>query len=162
MYNQGDKKKAEYWRNKILKQVWTLADKGDAVACYLVAQTAFVSFWELYSALEEKKDKDWSEEDKRKISVFGSAYKNYSSKAVEAGYWPAAFSKCFSLGIILDGGNRENNIEKYGWLFENVGWAEIHKMLGYNYIALGGTDNKYYKNASACIGDFVDNLSQII
>ena len=67
LYNQGDKKKAEYWRNRILKQVGTLADKGDAVACHLIAQTVFVSFLELYSVLEAKEDKDWSEENKKNV-----------------------------------------------------------------------------------------------
>ena len=150
LYSQGDKKKAEYWRNKILKQVGTLADKGDAVACYLIAQTALDSFLELYSVLEAKENKDWSEENKRKIGVFVGIYRNYSSKAVEAGYWPAAISKCFSLATILDGENRENNLEKYGWLFENVEWANIQRTLGGNYIAMDRTDNRYYKKAADC------------
>ena len=73
---------------------------------------------------------------------------NYSLKAVEAGYWHAAFSKCFTLEIIIDGGNRQKNLEKYGWLFENVEWVEIQKMLGSNYIALDRKDYKYYKKAA--------------
>ncbi len=150
LYNHGDKTKAEYWRNRILPQVGKLADKGDIVACHLISHVAFSQFMEEYTLLDAKGDEEWTEDEKKKMSVFSSVYRKYSLKAIEAGYWPAAFSKCFSLEIILDGGDREKNIEKYGWMFENVECASVQSMLGHRYLSLDRMDNKYYKNASAC------------
>lgn len=148
LFNQGDKTKSDYWRSKILPKIGKLAEKGDAVACDLLARVAYYYFMDEYSLLQDK-IKELNEEEKRRMNVFGGIYRTYSAKAVDAGYWPMAFSKCFSLEIILDGGDREKNIEQYGWMFENVEWASIHTMLGEHYLSLDTAENRYYKNAAA-------------
>lgn len=148
LFIHGDKEKAEYWRNKILPQVGKLADKGDPVACDLIAKVMYRFFKDEYLAVDDKKE--WTEEEKKRLSITGGVYRNYSAKAIEAGYWPTAFSKCFSLEIILDGGDREENIKKYGWMFENVEYADVQVMLALRYLGLDTTDNKFYKNAAAC------------
>ena len=148
LYNHGEKNKAEYWRNKILPQVGKLADKGDPVACYLIATVMLVYFMDEYSAIGDRTD--WTEEEKKKLGITSGVYRNYLTKAIEAGYWPAAFSKCFTLGVILDGSDREDNIKKYGWMFENVEYADVQSMLGNRFLGLDTTENKYYKNAAVC------------
>ena len=110
LFIHGDKAKAEYWRNKIFPQVGKLADKGDPVACDMIAKVMYVYFMDEYTSIGDKED--WSEEEKKKLSVARGVYRNYSTKAIEAGYWPAAFSKCFSSEIILDSGDQEENIKK--------------------------------------------------
>ncbi len=149
LYSQGDKEKYEYWRNKTIRQVGNLAEKGDAVACELIAITSFGVFLDAYSPLHGQEG-ELNDKEKESIRISGGTYKTFSDKAVDAGYWPAALSKCFSYGIIIDGGNREKNIEKYGWMFENVEWADIYILLGLNYLFLDTAGNKYYKNAASC------------
>ena len=150
LYRQGEYKKAENWRNSILKRVGILADRGDAVACHLVAQTFFSIYLDVYLLQKENKENDWSKEEKGKTSAYAGIFKNYSSKALEAGYWLAAYRRCFTVEPILLGENCDKCLEKYGWYFENVEWANIQMMLGCYYIALDITEGKYYKNAAAC------------
>lgn len=113
LYSQGQKTKYNYWSKKILPQLSKMAEKGDAVACHLIAFVTCTYYLDNYQTVLEKGDELSDNEAKALFSAL-NVYKSYSSKAIDAGYWPAAFYKCFSQETFLDNGNREEYLEKYG------------------------------------------------
>ncbi|WP_035765002.1 tetratricopeptide repeat protein [Butyrivibrio sp. NC2002] len=148
MYNQGSKTKAESWRNKALPQVGKMADRGDLIASQLLSNIFFHFY--IMDSIEKDKNIELNEREQRMLSASCGVYKNYTSKALEGGYWLAAFNKCFSPECMVDGDGREKNIEKYGWMFENVEWSTIQIMMGSRYLILDQKEKRYYKNAIEC------------
>lgn len=146
---QGDKDKSEYWQSKTLTRVAKLADRGDVVACNLILEYLYEKYKIEYLLLDDNNEKI-KEVAKKNIGSIIGAYRKYSEKALDAGYWPVAYRNCYSFASKLTGENREKNIEKYGWMFEKVEWAEIQLMLAHRFLTLDKDDNKYYKNAASC------------
>ncbi|SEL77085.1 TPR repeat [Butyrivibrio sp. ob235] len=150
--NQGEKEKSEDWKNKVISQVGKLADKGDMVACHLIANEAFSYIWDNSSFFSEnKKEEVSSETEKERFRIAAGIHKSYSAKAMNGGYWPTAFSKTFSPEMVIDSKSRKEAIEKYGWMYENVEWADIQVLLGFNYLSMDKTVRaRYYKSAAEC------------